>query len=56
MLLWCSTKYLSPTGEIDVFYAASVILVVGMAGQDPPLRAFLADQLSDEIENPTEGS
>ena len=25
-----------------------------MAGQDPPLRAFLADQLSDEIENPTE--
>ena len=54
MLLWCSAKYLSPTGEINVFYAAAVILVVGMAGQDPPLRAFLADQLSDEIENPTE--
>ena len=51
MLLWYSAKYLSPTG---VFYAAAVILVVGMAGQDPPLRAFLADQLSDEIENPTE--
>ncbi|XP_030926117.1 protein NRT1/ PTR FAMILY 5.4-like [Quercus lobata] len=53
MLLWCS-KYLSPTGKIDVFYAAAVILAVGMAGQNPPLRAFLADQLSDEIENPTE--
>ena len=26
---------------------------MGMAGQDPPLRAFLADQLSDGIENPT---
>ena len=49
--LWYLAKYLSPTG---VFYAAAVILVVGMAGQDPPLRAFLADQLSDEIENPTE--
>uniref|UniRef100_A0A7N2N7R9 Uncharacterized protein n=1 Tax=Quercus lobata TaxID=97700 RepID=A0A7N2N7R9_QUELO len=54
MLLWCSAKYLSPTGEINVFYAAAVILVVGMAGQDPPQRAFLADQLSDEVENPTE--
>ena len=29
MLLWCSGKYLSPTGEINVFYAAAVILVVG---------------------------
>ena len=54
MLLWWSDKYLSPDGEIDVFYAAAVILVVGMAGQEPTLRAFLADQLSDEIENPTE--
>ncbi|XP_030943060.1 protein NRT1/ PTR FAMILY 2.13-like isoform X1 [Quercus lobata] len=31
-----------------------MILVVGMAGQEPTLRAFLTDQLSDEIENPTE--
>ncbi|XP_050261013.1 protein NRT1/ PTR FAMILY 5.4-like isoform X2 [Quercus robur] len=55
MLLWCSANnYLSPIREIDVFYAAAVILVVGMAGQEPPLRAFLADQLSYEIENPTE--
>ncbi|KAM4087817.1 hypothetical protein ACB094_07G024400 [Castanea mollissima] len=54
MLLWCSAKYLSPTGEINVFYAAAVILVVGKAGQVPPLKAFLADQLSYEIENPTE--
>ena len=37
-----------------MFYATTVILVVGMAGKDPPLRAFLADQLSDEVENPTE--
>ena len=55
MLLWYSAKYLTrPTERINVFYAATVILVVGMAGKDPPLRAFLADQLSDEIENPTE--
>ena len=51
MLLCYSAKYLSPTG---VFYAAAVILVVGMAGEKPPLKAFLADQLSDEIENSTE--
>ena len=54
MFLWYSAKYLDSVGEINVFYAAAVILVVGMAGKDPPLRAFLADQLSDEIENPTE--
>lgn len=54
MLLWCSAEHFNTTGQIDVFYAAAVILVVGMAGQDPPLRAFLADQFSDEIENPTE--
>ena len=54
MLLWYSAQYLSTTEEIKVFYAAAVLLVVGMAGKDPPLRAFLADQLSDEIENPTE--
>ena len=54
MALWWSAKYLGPFGEIDVFYAAAAILVVGMAGQEPTLRAFLADQLSDEIENPTE--
>ncbi|XP_065625436.1 protein NRT1/ PTR FAMILY 5.4-like isoform X2 [Quercus suber] len=53
-LLWCSAKYHSPTGEINGFYAGAVILVVGMAGQNLPLRAFLADQLSDEIGNPTE--
>ena len=54
MLLWWSAKYLDPFGEIDVFYTAAVILAVGMAGQEPTLRAFLADQLSDEIENPTD--
>ena len=54
MLLWWSAKYLGPFGEIDVFYAAAATLVVGIAGQEPTLRAFLADQLSDEIENPTE--
>ena len=54
MLLWWSAKYLDPIGEIDVFYTAAVILAVGMAGQEPTLRAFLADQLSDEIENPTD--
>ncbi|KAL4614086.1 hypothetical protein ACB092_07G029800 [Castanea dentata] len=54
MLLWCSAMYLGPVGEIDIFYAAAVILVVGKAGQEPTLRAFLADQLKDETENPTE--
>ena len=37
-----------------MFYvAAAVMLVVGMSGREPPLKAFLADQLSKK-ENPNE--
>ncbi|KAL4614083.1 hypothetical protein ACB092_07G029700 [Castanea dentata] len=51
VLLWWSTKFLGPTGEIDVFYVAAVMLAVGRSGREPPLKAFLADQLSKK-ENP----
>ena len=53
VLLWYSNVH-NPSTEIKMFYAVAVLLALGKAGRDPPLRAFLADQLSDEIENPTE--
>ena len=53
VLLWCSTKFLGPNGEIVTFYVAAVMLAVGMSGREPPLKAFLADQLSKK-ENPNE--
>ena len=36
-----------------MFYVAAVMLAVGMSGQEPPLKAFLADQLRKK-ENPNE--
>nr|XP_023871681.1 protein NRT1/ PTR FAMILY 5.14-like [Quercus suber] len=53
VLLWWSTKFLGPIGEIVTFYVAAVMLAVGMSGREPPLKAFLADQLSKK-ENPNE--
>ena len=44
VLLWYSNVR-NPSTEIKMFYAVAVLLALGKAGREPPLRAFLADQL-----------
>ncbi|XVE97046.1 hypothetical protein REPUB_Repub02eG0276800 [Reevesia pubescens] len=47
LLLGVST-WLTPDLEVRLFYPIVLLIAVGKAGRGPPLKAFLADQLTDD--------
>ncbi|XP_022743974.1 protein NRT1/ PTR FAMILY 5.6-like [Durio zibethinus] len=47
LLLLGVPTWLTPELEVRLFYPMVLLIAVGKAGRNPPLKAFLADQLTD---------